>query len=181
MKWGRRNPHSCNRIGYVSRGSDPNGKPEECYGRDHCQHRTNEGRDRMAIRELKPKESNRRSGKAQHARNQQPGAHFHSSNPRRLSRSLRHRPGALAASTGPAQRHDHYAEWPPACEQNYVTSCARLLPATQATCPSVLWGLPKPLLGRMRRQARGVSSREARRPPPIRPGGQRACPDCSCG
>jgi hypothetical protein len=94
---------------------------------------------------------------------------------------LRHRPRVLAANTGPAQRHEHYAGWPPACEQNYMTPCARLSPATQATCPPVLSGRPKPLLGRMRRQARGVSSREARRPPPIRPGGQRACPDCSCG
>ena len=72
---------------------------------------------------------------------------------------------ALAASTGPAQRHEHYAEWPPACEQNYMTSCARLSPATQATCPSVLSGGPKPLLGRMRRQARASvpARREGRR------------------
>jgi len=180
MKWGRRNPHSCNRIGYVSRGSDPNGKPEECYGRDHCQHRTNEGRDRMAIRELKPKESNRRSGKAQHARNQQPGAHFHSSNPRSPSRSLRHRPGALAASTGPAQRPKHYAQWPLACEQNYVTSCARLSPATSDMSLGLV-GLAQAAIGKDAPAGRGVSSREARRPPPIRPGGQRACPDCSCG
>lgn len=180
MKWGRRNPHSCNRIGYVCRISDPNGKPEECYGRDHCQHRTNEGRERMAIRELKPKESNRRSGKAQHARNQQPGAHLHSSNPRPLSRSLRHRPDALAASAGPAQRHEHYAGWPPACEQNYVTSRPTLTCETSGL-PFGLVGPAQAAIGKDAPAGAGVSSREARRPPPIRPGGQRACPDCSCG